>query len=166
LGSDPLFSFSFSGDGFSGSGLLNATGDGTFTVVSGSGNVTGVPGYSTFASVVPSNGGATTTQGFQGLSNYAITYDNLLSPNVNPVVTINGLAFLTETGAYVNIYSQNGIYYYLDSNGFGFDSTNLSGDQIISFTVTQITPEPATLIVWSLLGGLGMAIGFWRRKTA
>ena len=28
------------------------------------------------------------------------------------------------------------------------------------------TPEPTTLIVWSLLGGLGLAFGYWRRKRA
>lgn len=27
----------------------------------------------------------------------------------------------------------------------------------------QITPEPATLIIWSLLGALGFTIGWWRR---
>jgi probable HAF family extracellular repeat protein len=28
------------------------------------------------------------------------------------------------------------------------------------------TPEPSTFIVWSLLGGLGIAVGWWRRKRA
>ena len=27
-------------------------------------------------------------------------------------------------------------------------------------------PEPATIIIWSLLGGLGIALGVWRRKRA
>ncbi len=28
----------------------------------------------------------------------------------------------------------------------------------------KIIPEPSTLIIWSLLGALGMTIGWWRRK--
>lgn len=28
------------------------------------------------------------------------------------------------------------------------------------------TPEPASLVVWSLLGGLGLAVGTWRRRKA
>lgn len=27
-------------------------------------------------------------------------------------------------------------------------------------------PEPSTLIIWSLLGGLGLGVGWWRRKRA
>ena len=44
-GADPLFDFSFSGGGISGSGTLDATanGDGTFTAFSGTATVTGDP---------------------------------------------------------------------------------------------------------------------------
>ena len=28
------------------------------------------------------------------------------------------------------------------------------------------TPEPATIIVWSLLGALAISVGYWRRKRA
>ncbi len=27
-----------------------------------------------------------------------------------------------------------------------------------------ITPEPATIVIWSLLGGLGISVGWWRRR--
>jgi hypothetical protein len=27
-------------------------------------------------------------------------------------------------------------------------------------------PEPSTLIIWSLLGSLGISIGWWRRRKA
>ena len=29
-----------------------------------------------------------------------------------------------------------------------------------------VIPEPATIIIWSLLGGLGIGFGYWRRKRA
>ena len=37
-----------------------------------------------------------------------------------------------------------------------------------TFTVTDLgsVPEPATIIVWSLLGSLAIAVGWWRRKRA
>jgi hypothetical protein len=36
------------------------------------------------------------------------------------------------------------------------------------YTVTEPSsvPEPSTLIIWSLLGGLGISMGWWRRKRA
>jgi hypothetical protein len=27
-------------------------------------------------------------------------------------------------------------------------------------------PEPSTVIIWSLLGGMGIGIGWWRKKKA
>ena len=45
---------------------------------------------------------------------------------------------------------------------------DLSGGSAVyrtSFDVANI-PEPATIVVWSLLGGLGIAISCWRRKRA
>ena len=44
------------------------------------------------------------------------------------------------------------------------------GFEPFSLTITTepavTTPEPTTLIVWSLLGGIGLAFGYWRRKRA
>jgi hypothetical protein len=35
-----------------------------------------------------------------------------------------------------------------------------------SFQVFGTVPEPTTFIVWSLLGGVGVAVGCWRRRKA
>ncbi len=32
-------------------------------------------------------------------------------------------------------------------------------------TTTMVTPEPATVVIWSLLGGLALGIGWWRRRS-
>ncbi|MGA2062164.1 MAG: hypothetical protein ABSG67_16895, partial [Thermoguttaceae bacterium] len=36
----------------------------------------------------------------------------------------------------------------------------------LSFMVTEATPEPTTIIIWSLLGGFGIVFARWRRKAA
>ena len=86
-------------------------------------------------------------------------YDNQLFPAINPSLDTDGLLF-TGNGCEVNIWGngagQGSYYTFYESNGFNVNGTD---------TVAQ-TPEPTTLIVWSLLGGLGMAIGCWRRKAA
>jgi probable HAF family extracellular repeat protein len=43
--------------------------------------------------------------------------------------------------------------------GFG---TNPDGD-VHGFLLNPV-PEPSTLIIWSLLGALGIGVGWWRRK--
>ncbi|MGO9109871.1 MAG: hypothetical protein ACLP9L_11615 [Thermoguttaceae bacterium] len=45
---------------------------------------------------------------------------------------------------------------------FFHDST--TGDTIE--ITTECTPEPSTVIIWSLLGGIGLGLGYWRRKRA
>lgn len=45
----------------------------------------------------------------------------------------------------------------LDSNGLLQSASN---------TYTEVTPEPATIIVWSLLGGLSLVFAWRKRKTA
>jgi len=40
-------------------------------------------------------------------------------------------------------------------------------NQFVETTVTPpAVPEPSTLIVWSVLGGLGLGVGWWRKRTA
>jgi hypothetical protein len=29
-----------------------------------------------------------------------------------------------------------------------------------------VTPEPSAFLIWSILGGLGIAIGWWRKRKA
>ena len=36
----------------------------------------------------------------------------------------------------------------------------------LSLEGSQVIPEPSTLIIWSLLGGLGTGVGWWRRRKA
>jgi len=33
-------------------------------------------------------------------------------------------------------------------------------------TEDAVAPEPSTLVIWSLLGGLGICVGWWRRRKA
>ena len=54
-----------------------------------------------------------------------------------------------------------------------FDSTNVDADDvgITNVVFSQATaspnvPEPSTFLIWSLLGGCGIALGCWRRKRA
>jgi hypothetical protein len=35
-----------------------------------------------------------------------------------------------------------------------------------SVTFSEPTPEPATVIIWSLLGAVGIGVGWWRRRRA
>lgn len=46
--------------------------------------------------------------------------------------------------------------------GLAFDSPTRSDLE----PPTGIVPEPSTLIIWSLLGGLGIAVGWWRRRKS
>jgi hypothetical protein len=53
--------------------------------------------------------------------------------------------------------------------GPGISMTNGGSNGDGGFAVSgsaSSTPEPSTIIIWSLLGGLGIAIGWWRRKRA
>jgi hypothetical protein len=94
--------------------------------------------------------------------------DNEMFPlQVNALLDIAGLYFVdTKSGHEVNIYWDGSNYIYYDNSGF---------NEPVTFTIqetnpptpggpTQI-PEPATIIIWSLLGAgswLGMRV--WRRK--
>jgi len=46
-----------------------------------------------------------------------------------------------------------------DGNNTGLDAVTLNG------VVSTIIPEPSTLLIWSLLAGLGLGVG-WRRRRA
>jgi hypothetical protein len=54
-----------------------------------------------------------------------------------------------------------------------FDSNNVSGwagshleVQVVNDVEVPTVPEPSTLIIWSLLGGFGIAIAHWRKRAA
>lgn len=47
-----------------------------------------------------------------------------------------------------------------------FFSTDAASFNVSNISYDSTVPEPATLVVWSLLGGLGVAFSVWRRKRA
>ena len=50
--------------------------------------------------------------------------------------------------------------------GAGTDLLATVDYNLDNVVLSQAVPEPTTLIIWSLLGGLGISIGWWRRKRA
>ena len=53
----------------------------------------------------------------------------------------------------------------LGSN-WGYGETTGSTDGSTAASAGSTVPEPATLIIWSLLGALGIGVGWWRRRKA
>ena len=47
-----------------------------------------------------------------------------------------------------------------------FRATDMAGNWAEAGTNVTITPEPTAFIIWSLLGALGLTIGWWRRRRA
>lgn len=45
-------------------------------------------------------------------------------------------------------------------------SLRSGGAEISGAMITSVNPEPATLVVWSLLGGVGLVVGLRRRRQA
>ena len=102
-----------------------------------------------------------------------LSYDNIISPssagyifdNANGVVFTGGVNQLTRKAnnpAGINIWgngSSNNYTMYCSDNTQATVSISIQPE-------ASSVPEPATLIVWSLLGGIGIAFGYWRRKRA
>jgi len=55
-----------------------------------------------------------------------------------------------------------------DGSGFGQADVQCNNNEFMSVATPEgyagCVPEPTTLIIWSLLGGLGITIGWWRRR--
>jgi hypothetical protein len=134
---------------FTASGTLNATdnGNGTFTVTSGSGFFNTDP-----ITLIPGSG--TSPSGL-------FIYNNVLYPNGNPLLDIDGLLFTdTITGAELNIWG-NGAYppsFYSTYTGLGGGYPLQDNNSV--FTLAGI-PEPSTW--WLIVTGLGLIVGERRR---
>jgi len=171
-GADPEYVVTFTSldNTIIGSGTIDATanGDGSYTATTGSITFSSGPDIGTF-DLFPNPNGTSQATSPSG----AFYYDNQLSPIVaaGGLLDIDGLLF-TNGSTEVNLWG-NGV-----GNPDTFDSWTANagyGSEVVgSFTATAVTtatavatPEPGTLIIWSLLGGLGMAVGCsQRRKTA
>ena len=42
----------------------------------------------------------------------------------------------------------------------------IGNNSLVASAASAGVPEPTTLIIWSVLGGLGVGVGWWRRKRA
>lgn len=145
-----VFQFTDSGASFYATGTLTAidNGDGTWTVIAGSGMLNEDPIF-----LIPGSG--TSPLG-------AFNYNNLLYPAGNPLLDGLGLLFRnTVTAAELNIWG-NGPYPpvpYSTYVGLGSGNYPLADDNSV-FTLTLWVPEPAT---WVMLGAGLCAAWFARR---
>ncbi len=150
------FSFTYaSPNGLSGSVNVSGTqsSSGTFDITSGTDTVTGGSGLVGVFTLFQNASYPTAVSSPSGY----FTYDNLLTPNLNPFVDTAGLLFISGSGE-VNVYS-NGpdSYTHYDSTGIN-DSITVSALEIDQ-GVTEV-PEAATL---TLLGTALLCFGFVRR---
>lgn len=153
LSAATIYQFTDTGAGFTVAGTLTAldNGNGTWTVISGSGFFNTDPIF-----LIPGSG--TSPLG-------AFNYNNLLYPTGNPFLDGLGLLFQDSvTGAELNIWG-NGPYPqspYSTYLGYGPGNYPLANDNSV-FNLTVATPEPAT---WGMLAlGLGAAWLARRRRA-
>ncbi len=73
-----------------------------------------------------------------------------------------GVALANGTFSWTPIEGDEGTYLV---TFFAIDENVGTNEETITIDVTPI-PEPSTLIVWSLLGALGITVGWWRRRRA
>lgn len=152
MSASTVFNFTDTGDGISISGTIvgNDNGNGTFTIISGSGLFNGSP-----IALLPGSGGSPLG---------SFTYDSLLFPGGDPALDNSGLLFLFNGTNELNIWGTEPGVYSTYTSGAPY-SYPLQNDATL-FTLTQSsTPEPGTM---AMLGvGLALAaIGGWRRKKA
>jgi hypothetical protein len=51
------------------------------------------------------------------------------------------------------------------ASNFDYNDEDFIFTILILAETATVTPEPSTLIIWSLLGGLGITVGWWRRRA-
>jgi hypothetical protein len=103
---------------------------------------------------------------------YVANYDQDIQKagNVSEFAPYKGDAIITsEFGSNSPLWDlkYNGGIFLLDLNPIG-NLPNQSEDGIFvtAERVNDLVPEPSTLIIWSLLGGLGIGVGWWRKRKA
>ena len=105
-----------------------------------------------------------------------LTSAYLGNPNSNPYGQDGG-----ENFAYLNFYGTEGttfdqIVFQNPGDATDFEADNFSvlatsvtpppNSLILDGAVTPAIPEPATIIIWSLLGGCGIGLTWWRKRSA
>ena len=151
------FSFSYSGGGVSGHGVLTAeeVAPGTWLALSGNDTTIGGPLTGTLALATnPSPPGESYSP-----SGYFI-FDNLIYPGSDPIIDNGGLLFVNGSGGEINLFSYGpDNYTHYDNTGFNVP---------ITFAVTAISgsdataaPEPASL---ATLGAGVLGLALVRRK--
>ena len=96
----------------------------------------------------------------------------------NPVVLLPGQNYIFEgvdgsdslSGLTVVTFTLNGQNYQFTDGGALNGGPSTSNESIpwtqgIVISDTTTVPEPATIIVWSLLGALGIGMAFWRKRA-
>lgn len=157
------FSFTYaSPDGLSGSVNISGTqsSSGTFDITSGTDTVTGGSGLVGAFTLFQNTSYPTVVYSPSGF----FTYDNQLTPNLDPFVDNGGLLF-TSGSSEVNVYSNGSdSYTHYDNTGFN-DSITVSALKIDQ-GATEI-PEVTTLTLFSTaLLFLGLVRWFMSRRSA
>jgi hypothetical protein len=112
------------------------------------------------------------SSGLYSLSSTFTLEESVLVHQVDTYILANGSILFSQVlsqSDYLNPYSFESQLFLTAGETVDFVVSNpFNGGCLtqLSATISSSVPEPATLLIWSLLGGCGIAIGRWRRKRA